>query len=244
MKINENSKLVLKDVYLYDIKSCHYTIMEKLGLDTSSINKEDKLERNTQIGKMMRKNPKLTSLLRNTTSSVIDEYIRANNVNDSDILLRQYDGIILTRTLRLTDLRGIPLTIRKHFLIFIASIDRKKYIALDSSLKVTMKGIPYRYDAMDEIYKSICRTIDSIKKESIFRNLQRIKDYIMTTKDLKLFGIPIGNNKLNIFLKEYGLVEISSSTLKIMDPDDIDRNKYFDLYISPFTKSIVIDFVR
>ena len=72
MKINENVKLVLKDVYLYDIEACHYTIMEKLGMDVSELDKSDKSQRNIEIGKMMRKNPKLTSLLRNTTKSIID----------------------------------------------------------------------------------------------------------------------------------------------------------------------------
>lgn len=244
MKINENAKLILRDIYLYDIESCHYTIMENLGLDVSDINKDDKIERNIQIGKLMRKNPRLTSLLRNTTKSIIDEYIRANNVVESEILLRQYDGIILTRTLRKTDLHSIPLNIRKHFSTFISSIDRNKYIALDSKMKVTIKGVPYLYDEMKNIYIQICNVIDSIKKGSIFRNLQEIKDNFMTTSNLNLFGIPTRTGKLNIFLKEYGLVEISPSTLKIMDPDDIDRDKYFNLYIVPFTKSIVIDCVR
>jgi len=243
MNINENVKLVLRDVYLYDIESCHYSIMQNLGLDLSGINKEDKLERNIQIGKMMRKNPRLTSLLRNTTRSIIDEYIRANDVADGEILLRQYDGIITTRTLRINDLKGIPLNIRKHFLIFISSIDRKKYIALDSEMKTTIKGVSFRYDEMDKIYESICR-INFTNKESIFRNLQVIKDRLMTTTNAKLFGIPVGEKKFNIFLKGYGQVEVTKATLKIMDPNDIDRDRYFNFYIAPFTKSIVVDFVR
>ena len=45
MKINENVKLVLKDVYLYDIEACHYTIMEKLGLDVSTLDRDRKSTR-------------------------------------------------------------------------------------------------------------------------------------------------------------------------------------------------------
>lgn len=245
MEINKNTKLVLKDVHLYDIESCHYSIMQNLGMDLSGINREDKTERNIQIGKMMRKNPKLTSLLRNTTRSIIDEYIRVNELEDDDIILRQYDGILVhKKVLRITDLKGIPLNIRKEFLVFISSIDRRKYIALDREMNVTIKGIPYRYDAMDEMYKRICRLIDSARKESIFRRLQEIKDYIMTTRDKQLFGIPTGEKKFNIFLKGYGQVEVAKATLKVMDPNDIDRDRYFDFYIAPFTKSIVVEFVR
>jgi len=243
MKINPNHRLVLRDVYLYDIESCHYSIMEKLDLDLTGINKDNKLERNIQIGKMMRKNPKLTSILRNTTRSLIDEYLRANGLTDGDLLLRQYDGIILTRTLRVTDLRGIPLNIQKHFQIFISSFDRRKYIALDSQMQTTIKGVEHRYDEMDKVYMSICK-INYANKDSIFRNLQLIKDKLMTTEDINIFAIPAGKNKYNIFLKNYGQIEISKTTLKIMDPLDIDRNKYFNFYIRPFTKSIVAEFVR
>lgn len=243
MKINNNSKLVLRDVYLYDIESCHYTIMKKMNLDVSQITKENKLERNTQIGKMMRNNPRLTSLLRSSTRTIIDDYLRANNLTDEDLLLRQYDGFLTTKTLRITDLNGIPFNVRKHFHIFISSIDKKYYVAIDGSMETTIKGVPFRYDEMDKIYEDICR-INYANKESIFRNLQKIKDEIMTTKNTKLFGIPLKNNKFSIFLKGYGQLEVSKGTLKIMDPDDIDRNKYFDFYIAPFTKSIVVEFVR
>jgi len=244
MKINQSTKLVLRDVYLYDIESCHYSIMQNLGLDMTGIEVDNKLERNIQIGKMMRKNPKLTSLLRNTTNSIIDEYIRVNEITDDDIILRQYDGILLyKKQLRVTDLKGIPLNIRKHFIIFISSIDRTRYIALNSEMGVSIKGVPYKYDEMNDIYEQICK-INYTNKESIFRHLQRIKDHIMTTKNAKLFGIPVADNKYNIYLKGYGQMEVTKATLKIMDPDDIDRDRYFNFYIAPFTKSIVVDFVR
>jgi len=243
MKINQNTKLVLRDLYLYDIEACHYTIMQKLGLDLSHIDRKDKTERNIQIGKMMRKNPRLTSLLRNTTRSVIDEFIHINGITDDDIILRQYDGIILTKTLQYTDTKHIPLNIRKHFQLFISSIDRQKYIALTNKGKIIIKGVPFRYDKMDNVYESICK-INYMRKESIFRNLQRIKDDLIKSKDPKLFAIPSRDNKFNIFLKEYGQLEVSKAALKIMDSDDIDKERYFKFYIEPFTKSIVVEFVR
>ena len=218
--------------------------MQNLGLDMTGIEVEDKLKRNIQIGKLMRRNPKLTSLLRNTTKSIIDEYIRVNDVTEDDLILRQYDGILLhKKRLRITDLKGIPLNIRKHFMIFISSIDRKKYIALDSEMKTTVKGVPFKYDEMNKMYEAICK-INYTNKESIFRHLQRIKDHIMTTQNAKLFGIPVSDQKYNIFLKGYGQVEVTKATLKIMDPDEIDRERYSNFYIVPFTKSIVVDFVR
>ncbi len=243
MKINKNVKLILRDVYLYDIEACHYTIMTKLGMDLSGIDRENKLERNIAIGKMMRKNPRLTSLLRNTTRSVIDEYILRNNIKEDDIILRQYDGIIITKTLKETNIQHIPLNIRKHYQIFICSFDRKKYISFDSEHNTSIKGVAFRYDAMDKIYEQICR-INYANKDSIFRNLQRIKDKFMASSRPQLFGIPLKNGKVNIFLKGYGEMEMSPQTLKIIDTNDIDKERYFKFYIEPFTKSIVIEFIR
>jgi hypothetical protein len=243
MNINENVKLILRDVYLYDIEACHYTIMTKLGMDLIGVDRDNKLERNIAIGKMMRRNPKITSMLRNTTRSIIDEYILRNNIQENDIILRQYDGIIITKTLKETDVNAIPLNIRRHYQIFISSMDRRKYIAFDSQHETSIKGVSHIYDAMDKIYEQICR-INYANKDSIFRNLQRIKDKFMTTNNARMFGIPLKNGKVNIFLKGYGEMEISPQTLKIIDTDDIDKERYFKFYIEPFTKSIVIEFVR
>lgn len=243
MKTNETLNLVLRDVYLYDIEACHYTILKNLGFDLKNINYDNKLERNIQIGQMMRKNPRLTSLLRETTKTTIDEYILKNNVVEDEIVIRQYDGLILTRTLRETNLGKIPLNIRKHFQIFISSIDRNMYIAYDSSNEVSIKGVSFRYPQMDSVYEKICR-INFTNKSAIFKQLHKIKESFLYSNDAYLFGVPIKENKYNIFLKGYGELEVSKQTLKIMDTADIDKYRYFEQYITPFTKSIVMEFVR
>ena len=243
MQTNENLPLVMRDLYLYDIEACHYTIMKNLGYDVSKLNYDDKTERNIQIGKMMRENSRLTSLLRNKTESTIDEYILKNNVSEDQIVIRQYDGLILTRTLRETNVNEIPLNIRKHFEIFITSINRSSYIAYDSSHKITIKGIPFRYPEINKVYERLCK-INFGNKSAIFKTLQKIKNDFLNSDNPFLFGVPLKNKKYNIYLKTYGEMEISQPTLKIMDTDDIDKQKYFNQYITPFTKSIVIEFVR
>ena len=233
----------MKDLYLYDIEACHYNIMKKLGMDVSELDANDKTGRNIQIGKMMRKNPRLTSVLRNTTRSIIDEYIRRNNIQDDEIVIRQYDGLILNRGLQETNIGQIPLNRRKFYEIFIASIDRTKYISFDNTLKTSIKGVPFRYPHIDAIYEKICK-LNFGKKGAIFRGLQNIKDDFLSSEESKLFGVPLKNGKFNVFLKRYGEMQVSGQTLKIMDTDDIDKERYFNFYIIPFTKSIVYEFVR
>lgn len=244
MKINSNVRLILRDnIHVYDIEACHYTILKNLGFDLSNIDPNDKIGRNIQIGKMMKANPRITYLLRTTTESVINDYIVKNNIEEDDIILRQYDGLILTRLLHTTNIGHIPLERRKSFQIFISSIDRKKYIALDNNFEITIKGVSNRYKQIDNIYMKLCKVV-SLNKDSLFSRLQEIKDSILESKNPELFGIPNKNNKFLVFLKAYGELEISSSTLKIMDTDDIDRERYFKYYIEPFTKSIVFEIVR
>ncbi len=243
MQLNENLNLVLRDVFLYDIEACHYTILDNLGYDMSAIDYDDKFERNKQIGKMMRENPRLTSLLRNKTETIIDEYILKNNITEDQIVIRQYDGLLLTRGLRETNVNEIPLGLRRSFEIFIMSIDRTKYIARDSVGKTSIKGIPYRYPEIDALYEKICK-INFSNKSAVFKMLHKIKTDFLYSDNPYLFGVPLKDGKVNINLKGYGEMEISKPTLKIMDTDDIDKQKYFDFYITPFTKSIVVEFVR
>ena len=132
---------------------------------------------------------------------------------------------------------------RKNFDIFIISIDRNKYIAHDTENETTIKGMSNVYPAMETFYKLIF-TINFSNKNSIFRNLQEIKNKLYNSEDPNLFGIPNKDNKYSIFLKGYGQIEVSKQTLKIMDLDDIDKEKYFRHYIEPFAKSIVVEFVR
>jgi len=241
MEINQSIPLILKEVYLYDIEACHYTIMKKLGMDLTGIDRENKKERNIEIGKRMRDNPRLTSTLRTTTASIIDEYILKNRIEENQIVIRQYDGIITTKMLRITDIQHVPLDLRTRFLTFIISIDRKTYIANDSNNDVTIKGVPFRYPYIDKIFEKICK-INFTNKSRIFIHLQKIKDDFLNSNNPYLFGIP-STKGYNIYLKGYGQIEVTQSTLKIMDPDDIDKQRYFKFYIEPFTKSITTEYI-
>ena len=245
MKLNEKCNLVMRSIYSYDISACHYNILKNNGFDISHLDKDDKTKRNIQIGQMMRGNPDLTKFLRETTESIISEYIAQNDLSDDEIVIRQYDGFLSTRMLNVTEIGAMPLDKRDKFTIFISSIDRRMYIAKNSFGETTVKGVPFMYDQMKNIYASLCATTDASDKNIIFKRLQYFKDQFLLSNNTLLFGIPTGKeNRFNVFLKKYGELEVSGSTLKIMDLEDIDRIKYFEFYIEPFTKSIVYQFVR
>ena len=74
MELNTD-RLIIRDVFSYDIEACHYNLLAKFGYDMSNIDRENKLKRNIQIGKIMRYNETIKSQLRDTTAKIIDDYI-------------------------------------------------------------------------------------------------------------------------------------------------------------------------
>ena len=112
MNINKTCRLFLNNVYSYDISSCHYNILKSLNQDVSKIEKNDKLKRNIQIGLLMRDNPKLTTTIRSITESLIDEYILRNKISNDDILIKQYDGFMSLKPLRVTTDQYLPIELQ------------------------------------------------------------------------------------------------------------------------------------
>jgi len=128
MKLNSD-RLIVRDVFSYDIEACHYNLLHKFGYDMTHIDRENKLKRNIQIGKIMRDNESIKSRLRETTTRIIDDYITFNEIEESDILIRQYDGLITTKRLMELDKSVLPLAMQNRYDIVLISIDRGKYIA-------------------------------------------------------------------------------------------------------------------
>jgi hypothetical protein len=239
MDINKTCKLFLKDVYLYDISACHYTILDQLGFDLSKIDKDDKLMRNTQIGLLMKDNPRLTTVLRTTTISIINEYIKRNNIKPEELILNAYDGIITTRRLTETTDAYIPIDMQKYYEYMLIAFDRQKYLAKTYD-KTDIKGVSHRYPEMDMMYKKLLN-LNFASKIAIFKGLQKIKDEILSSDDIKLYCIPIGEKEYSVFFKGYGETQISKNMIKVLDTDDIDREVYFELYLRTFCESIVLE---
>lgn len=237
MEINKTCKLILNNIYLYDIISCHYRILEKNGFDLSGIDKENKEQRNIKIGLMMRDNQEITNLLRNTTKEIVDRFIQINNIKEEQIILRQYDGLLLTKLCK-NILSDISPEFRKDFDKFIISITRNQYIALFESSKIEVKGVSHKYPYIESLYKKLLMS-NFLSKDCTFQTMQDIKKEILTNENPSDFCINIDSEKYIMFIKKYGQIEITENMAEIMDPTDIDREKYFTIYMIPFFKSIV-----
>jgi hypothetical protein len=242
--INQECKLYISNVFLHDISACHYTILERFGFDLSKLDREDKKQRNIQIGLWIRDNKELGKFLRNITISTIDEYILLNEISEENIIVRQYDGLITSQFLRETE-NYIPLPQRVRYDFILLSFDRKKYIAYSAGKdELAIKGVPYRYPEMDKIYKILAKQLTNPKPDTLFQRMREIHDRIMESKSPLLFCIPTTEDKFNVFLKGYGEVEISKTTTKLLDTNDIERIRYFDHYMWPFIESVIVEFTE
>ena len=241
----KNNKFLYNNVYSYDIPSCHYNILKASSYDISHIDPSNKLERNKAIGMMMRGNEKLTKFLRSTTKEIVDFYITNNFLKPSDIILRQYDGFYSTKSLNINLKHNFPvgLEFKNLYDIFIFSINKKMYVGIDCHKdEILIKGIPSRYDAMDKIYHKILN-INFLNIKSIVQSLEKYKAYVLDNPKKELFMIPSKDRKFRVFLKSYGDIVMSKKALAMIDVDEIDRYKYFELYLEPFFKSIIYETV-
>jgi len=235
-----NKQFIYKNIYSYDIPSCHYNILKNSDYDISHIDPNNKIARNIAIGKMMINNPTLIKFLRNTTTEIVDFYINNNFLSPKDILLKQYDGFYSTKSINTNIIHNFPAKIKLKNLydIFIFSINKKMYLGLDCHQNdILIKGIPARYDEIDKFYKKVLN-INFLNSKSIVQTLKKLKYYFFNTDKINLFMIPT-EKKYKIFTKEYGELTFSKKAIDLMGIDEIDRIKYFEIYLEPFFKSII-----
>jgi len=239
MKIN-SKKFFLNDVYSYDISACHYKILESLGFDTSSLDRNDKEKRNIAIGKMMGENPVISAMLRTTTESLISEYINRNSLKEEDVIIRQYDGFLTKKTLYDTD-QYLPLELKDVFTKMIISTNKDKYIATTQK-KTVVKGVANYYDAIEEFYCKLFN-INFLSKTDVFNNLKRIKEQFFECENSKVFCIPYDEFFNIVIFKSYGSIKVSKQISKMLDPTEIDKEQYYNIYLKPFIQGITIDFI-
>jgi len=242
--MEKKHQYVYKNIYSYDIPACHYNILKNnKDYDISHIDPSDKLKRNTEIGMMMRNDPSLTKFLRKTTKEIIDFYIENNFLKKSDILLRQYDGFYSTCSINVDIPNNFPakLEFKNLYDIFIFSIySNKMYIGIDCYQdKLLIKGISNRYKEIDKIYKKILN-INFLSVKSIVQNFKKIKKYFLNTNNKKLYMIP-KNDRYMLYMKDYGEIGFNRKAIDLIELDEIDRYKYFQIYIEPFFKSIIYE---
>lgn len=236
MNISQSCNLFLTDLYFYDISSCYYQIAQSVFYNLEGIDKNDKTARNIALGKEQINNEAFSSFLLSSAESIVSYYLEENRVGDDEIVLVQKDGCILTRLLKENEF-FIKMDFREHINFMIISLDRKKFLYV-SEQEVTVKGMPNRYPGIDQIYDKF-KNLNLYNKKGLFKQLQKIKDLVVNGEDFSTYKIVKGEKNL-VITKSYGIMEVEEGVkFKIKD---IDREKYYDLYIREFMEPLQLHF--
>ena len=79
----------------------------------------------------------------------------------------------------------------------------------------------------------------STGKKGLFKQLQKIKDDIVEGEDFSIYKIVKGEKNL-VLTNTYGIMEVESGVK--FNIKDIDREKYYDLYIREFMEPLQLHF--
>jgi len=172
----------------------------------------------------------------NAAKSLISHYISRNKVEKKDIIVTQSDGMILTRSLDITD-DFLELDFRGFITLMIVTVDRNKFL-YSHEKDVVVRGISHRYPKLDDVYKQFCK-LNLYDKKRLFLQMRDIQEIVLSSDDKELFMIPAGDGHI-VQTKAWGSIKLKTES--VFDVEDIDRRKYYDHYFREFLESIFLEY--
>jgi hypothetical protein len=237
MQISKKCNLLLSNLFYYDFEACYFNILSGIGYDLSGIDFNDKIKRNIQLGILQKGNPSLIRYLMNTTENLIDHYISINNINKEEIIIRQRDGLVLTKKLTTTnDTQKLDL----RFIIskMIISVDRNKYLIINQNGKVEVKGIKVKTYNMD--FLEGFNNLDFSNKNNLLKGVEQLRLNIFNSDNILWFSNKDSNNIFKIPLIGGNIVTVNSSSLKNIDIREIDKTIVWEEILWPFCRSVLV----
>ena len=233
--INPSCSLIVRDAYFYDIQSAYPQILGQQFYDFKDIDLENKTERSIFLGKQQIGNNNLSEFLLESVDNLVKYYLTENNISDDDIIVTQRDGFIIKRMLDNND-EFIEMKFREFIDVLILSTDRKKFLYCSDG-KVTVKGVPHYYPALDKVF-NLFNNLNFYDKSILFNQLDSIKQTILKSEDKSLFLIPRDEKKF--------IISTFTGDIMISDPDlisinKIDKLKYYNHFIKDFLGSVYIE---
>jgi len=238
--INQHCHLILRDLYYYDIVSAFPTILNNQNFDFGNVDLNNKMERNLFIGKKQIGNKNLSGFLNDSVNDLTDFYLQYNEIDDEDVIFRQKDGFILTKLLTNNN-AFIEMKLRHMLQLLIIDVDREKMIYFDEDGNLSVKGVRHYYKQLDTIYKKFY-DINFYDKNILCIQLQNIKDACLNNKDISFYGIDEDDDGRMLFMYKNGKT-ICTKDIEFIEPEKIDRQKYFNVYFKPFLDSIFMEVV-
>ena len=234
MNINLETPLVLSSLYEYDFSSCYYTILKNVHFDLSKINPENKQKRNIALGILQKNNPMISNFLLEKTNLLIDLYLSENNISPEEVIIRQRDGVILSKPMTKLNIT-MPIDFRGDILKLIFSVKRNSFLFLNSKGKVIVKGI--KKPANSDFYNSF-KNLDFCNKSNMINGLERIRLNIMSSLNILQFAFEDGDELLLPISN--GSMKVKKSLLSSMSINNINRTYTWETCVWPFAESLMV----
>lgn len=233
--------LVYSNLYEYDFTSCGYNILKNMGWDVSKIEYNNKIKRNIQIGYLLRDNSTLNDYMQKAMNDLIDIYLRENNILEEDIILRQKDGMVISKRLEKKDVT-MPIDFRGLISKLIFTVDRKSWIIIyydDSNSKdVVVKGL--RDKTIDTSFFNHFKYLNYTNINALISGLESLRNVILTSDNKLWFCKEDGNGNYLVPIIGQGLMKMNKSAISFLSSDDIDKSFVWSDYVWPYVRSLLI----
>lgn len=231
-----NNPFILSDLYQYDFSACAYNILKNSGFDVTKICFDNKKLRNIQIGLLQRDNPLLAGFISSNIENLIDFYLKENKVKKEEIILRQKDGLTLTRPITKTDMT-MPLDFVGNISKLIFSVDRHKWIIIYTGGEVVPKGfsdLPIDYSFFD-----MFKNLNYSNCKSLSKGMELIRRSVHTSTNKDWFCIE-DDDQFLVPIKNMGLMKFRKSVVYNLDINDIDKRFVWEDYLWPICRAIIV----
>jgi len=237
VEINKTCNLVLSTLFNYDFSACAYNILKSIGWNLEGVDFQNKERRNIQIGLLQRDNPRLSTFLLDSITNLVDRYLMINNISrDDDLIVRARDGFIVTKDLKILD-QSMPIDLRNTISKMIISSDRKKYLAINTDGSIDVKGI--RNKTVDISFYSLFRNLEFTTKRKLLIGVEMMRQSVLDSNNVMWFTIFDGD-AYQIPIIGSGILKLNRASLKLIEPEEIDKLFLWEEYIWPFARSILI----
>lgn len=230
-------------IYEYDMNSGGFSILRSKKVFSKEVEEKllnmDKLKRNIYIGKLMRKDSRISEIVIEGFKEYLTKFCKLNDIEDKDILSIKKDAIFIInkkcKHLKINDYVSLKEANKYTSYLYVNEIEFYNNI-----MKMDVKGLS------DEIVESnafigeirkIMKLLEKNNEMYLFRHLRKLqKDYLNKDMDKEVYKELNRNNSY--------VIEMFSSKFHYNDVDDdlveklfIDYN-YF-AYINPIVRMLV-----
>lgn len=236
MLITENADLISSNLYEYDFKSCFYNILKNIDYDLKDIPYEDKKVRNIKLGLLQKNNPNLSIYLNSTVNSLINHYLKLNNLTDDNVILRQKDGIITNIPLKILN-NTMEISFKGNISKLISSINKDKILIIYIDGNVISKGIKNK--TLDMTFYNLFSKLNFENKNQLIKGLERLRIEIFESTNIRYFTREL-DNKFYIPIKTAGIMQFQKSMINNIKIEDVDKSILWSNYVWPFVQSILL----